>query len=114
MVTNIAVNWKGISGQIYSYTVHSLNERWYNEPGNYLFAKQVTGGGWVAVYIGETSSLKDRLAPFSNHEKGASAHRNGVTHIHAHRSSDQQQIRRSEEADLVNNYRPVCNGTSVP
>ena len=110
MVTSTQVRWRGMSGQVYSYSVHPVDENWYDGPGNYIFAKYIQGSGWIAIYIGETSSLKDRLSPFSGHEKADCAYRNGITHIHAHRSSDQQEVRRTEEADLIGYYKPVCNG----
>ena len=110
MVTQTQVRWRGTSGNAYTYSVHPLNESWNDVPGNYIFAKHVPGRGWIALYIGETGSLRDRLSPFSSHEKAACASRNGVTHIHAHTSSYLQEVRRTEEADLVSYYNPVCNG----
>ena len=39
MVTSTQVSWRGMSGQVYSYSVHPVDENWYDGPGNYIFAK---------------------------------------------------------------------------
>ena len=67
---------------------------------------QTQPGYWRPLYIGQTSSLADRLA---DHEREACAKRNGATHIHAHTSSDSEQVRRDEETDLIDKWDPVCN-----
>lgn len=102
------VEWRGASGATYEYTVFPLNTDWNDVAGNYIFAK-IVDGRWHAIYIGETSSLKDRpLGP--GHDDWECGQRNGMTHIHARTNTGGQVVRRSEEADLIANYRPPCNG----
>ena len=97
--------WTGKSRKTYEYTVYGLTtESWNDVPGNYIFAKKLTGG-WNAVYIGETESFKDRIP---NHEKWECAKRNGATHIHAHNNNN-ETARTAEETDLRHAFNPPCN-----
>ena len=101
-----SIRWPGKSGKQYTYWTHPIGTAFQDEPGNYLYAKD-TPSGWVPVYIGETSSLRDRLA---NHEKEPCAKKNGATSAHAHTEHGGEAIRRLEEEDLVDKWKPVCNG----
>jgi len=101
------VLWPGKSGQKYNYWVSDMDSTFKDEPGNYIFAKPAsTPGKWTAVYIGETESLRDRLP---NHEKLPCVRRYGGTHIHTHTSSSDEDVRRAEESDLIENCDPPCN-----
>lgn len=99
------VFWPGKSGQQYGYWVSRIDANYLDEPGNYIFAK-VVNGYWVAVYIGQTNSLANRL---NNHPKEPCAIRNGATHIHAHTNHQGENARKVEEVDLIENWQPVCN-----
>ncbi len=59
-----------------------------------------------AIYIGETGDLSDR---FDNHHRMPCIKREGATHICAHKSSDNESIRKAEEDDVIANYNPICN-----
>lgn len=88
------------------YWVYPINTTFKDEPGNYIYAKRNSVGKWQAVYIGQTSSLSQRLA---SHEKEHSIIRSGgATHILAHLSTN-ALTRRMEESDLIRNYRPPFN-----
>lgn len=100
------IYWEGVSGRKYGYWMHEIGTSFKEAPGNYIYAKEVSPGRWKAVYIGQTSSLSDRLG---NHEKEACATRNGATHIHAHTNSSSEDTRTSEEVDLIKRWSPVCN-----
>jgi hypothetical protein len=100
------IHWEGSSGKKYGYWIHKIGTTFKDAPGNYIYAKETRPGYWRQVYIGQTSSLAERLA---DHEKEACAKRNGATHIHAHTSSDSEQVRRAEETDLIDKWDPVCN-----
>lgn len=99
--------WIGQSGRLYDYYFYPIqgNTAFRDEPGNYIYAMLV-GGTWKAIYVGQTSSLSQRLA---THEKEAAARRMGATHIHAHVSSADDKIRRNEESDLINEHQPFLN-----
>lgn len=102
------VTWTGASGTQYVYSVYSLNTNWNDVPGNYIFARQVTGG-WTAIYIGETESFKRRpLGP--GHEAWDCARRHHMTHVHARTNTGGTAARRREETDLLANRNPPCNG----
>jgi len=95
------VELRGGSGQ-YSYWAYPINTTFKDEPGNYAYAKRNHSGRWDVVYIGQTSSLSQRLA---SHDAEQTAIRFGATHILAHINSD-ERARKSEEADLINALAP--------
>ena len=98
-------DWPGESGTTYHYWVYPIGTVFHDKPGNYIYANS-DQGLWHAVYIGQTGSLRDRLA---DHEKEACARRSGATHVHAH-TSGAETARIAEETDLINRWNPVCNG----
>jgi excinuclease UvrABC nuclease subunit len=100
---------QGESGKEYDYWVYPINTTFKDEPGNYIYAKKHKfPGRWQPVYIGQTSSLSQRLA---SHEKEQSViTRGGATHILAHLSAN-SLLRRVEEADLIRKYKPPFNET---
>ena len=100
------IYWEGASGKKYGYWIHPIGTLFQDTPGNYIYAKETQQRRWKPVYIGQTSSLRDRLA---NHEKETCAKRNGATHIHAHTNSNSETTRRAEESDLISRWKPVCN-----
>ena len=91
--------WKGKSGRVYLYWIHPIGQVFEPVPGNYIFAKATAPGHWVPVYIGETKDLSER---FDDHHKMPCIEERGATHIHVHVNN--------EEADLIANYNPPCNG----
>ena len=105
-MANPEILWKGKSGKTYGYWIAKIGTSFKDAPGNYIYAKEVSPDHWSPVYIGQTSSLRDRLA---NHEKEACAKRNGATHIHNHTSSNSESTRKVEEVDLIEKWRPPCN-----
>lgn len=104
-MTQLKARWNGKSGKSYDYSVLNIDTGWKDLPGNYIFAKKGTSG-WMAIYIGQTDSLKDRLP---SHEKRICAVRNGATHIHAHVNQNGERARKNEEADLIKHHQPTCN-----
>lgn len=102
------IKWQGESGKQYDYWVYPITTTFKDEPGNYIYAKRNSAGNWQAVYIGQTSSLSQRLA---SHEKEQSVIRHGgATHILAHLSVN-ALARRAEETDLIRRYNPPFNET---
>jgi hypothetical protein len=99
--------WTGDSGKSYRYEIYVFGTSFRDLAGNYIYAKEAVRGIWRPVYVGQSSSLKDRLA---DHEKEVCARRNGATHIHAHTTSGGDAVRKMEEADLIARWNPVCNG----
>jgi excinuclease UvrABC nuclease subunit len=100
------VNWQGASGRLYAYWVYPINAAFKDEPGNYIYAKRGSAGTWQAVYVGQTSSLSQRLA---SHEKEQSAIQYGkATHILAHLSPN-PIARMDEEQDLIRRLVPPLN-----
>ncbi|MGO8789323.1 MAG: hypothetical protein ACLQVL_18320 [Terriglobia bacterium] len=97
---------QGESGKQYDYWVYPINTTFKDEPGNYIYAKRNFPTKWRVVYVGQTSSLSQRLA---SHEKEKSIiSRGGATHILAHLSAN-ALARRDEEIDLIRKYNPPFN-----
>ena len=99
-------NWPGQSGRVYSYHIYSLDAVFRPLAGNYIFARQREDGNWVPVYISQTRDLHQRL---EGHVRLEDAVANGATHLHAHYCTRGQADRCSEERDLIQLWRPVCN-----
>jgi len=97
--------WTGASGSKYTYTVFGPSSQWNDLPGNYIFAS-IVGGRWMAHYVGQASSFKNR---FSNHEKWEDAVKSGATHVHAHVNNSGESARLAEEYDLIRSNQPPCN-----
>ena len=100
--------WRGSSGEEYHYTVYDLESSFPVEPGNYIFASYDVVKGWIAVYIGQTHNLQERL---TNHEKENCTAGNDATHIHIHINHFGEQARLDEERELIENYDPCCNNS---
>jgi hypothetical protein len=98
--------WAGASGKQYKYWISPVSKSLINEPGSFIFARQTSPSGWIPLYIGQISSLKNKLG---DHEKMLCVRQNGGTHIHAHTSSASEEDRKAEEADLLANWDPFCN-----
>lgn len=109
MTEKPTILWPGKSGNTYKYWIYPIGTEFVDSPGNYIFAKETQPGHWAPIYIGQTNSLKTRLA---NHEKESCARRNGATHIHAHTSGDESS-RLAEEKDLITRWQPPCNDQLV-
>ena len=85
----------------YTYLAYPIDTTFKDEPGNYIYAKR-NSGKWEAGYIGETSSLSQRLASFDAEQ---TAIRYGATHILAHLNPDSRS-RQVEATDLINTLVP--------
>lgn len=107
--------WTGKSGTVYQYEVYPIGQPFrhvpgnyiFPVPGNYIFAFEIGPACWWPIYIGQTADLRER---FGDHHKESCIKAYHATHIHAHRNYGGEPVRRDEEADLVANYNPACNG----
>lgn len=87
------------------FFVHPPETNWKDAPGIYLFCGINQANQWVPLYIGQASSLAERLA---THERWSEAARLGASHIHAKVVSLQSQ-RDSIERQLIQDYQPRLN-----
>lgn len=78
---------------------------WKDIPGIYIFSGLNHANKWVPLYIGQASSLSDRL---SGHERWAEAARRGATHIHA-MAVKLQRDRDIIEQQLIHTFQPPLN-----
>ena len=99
-------NWPGQSGKEYAYEIYPFDTTFRPLPGVYTYAKQLTDGDWAPIYIAQTRDLHQRL---EGHVTLEGAIANGATHLHAHYSTAGQSARCTEEHDLIQRWRPVCN-----
>ena len=101
-----AYNWPGQSGKEYPYEIYPFDTPFRPLPGNYIYAKQLADGDWSPIYIAQTRDLHQRL---EGHVRLSDAIANGATHLHAHYDTAGQSARCTEEHDLIQRWRPVCN-----
>lgn len=87
------------------FSVHQPNTSWKDSAGIYIFAGVNQQNKWVALYIGQASSLAARLA---THERWLEAAQLGATHIHA-RIVAHQTERDALEKQLIQAYQPRLN-----
>lgn len=92
--------WKDIE-----FSVHQPNTAWKDIAGIYIFTGVNQQNKWVALYIGQASSLAERLA---THERWPEAVKLGATHIHA-RVVTHQAERDALEKQLIQAYQPRLN-----
>lgn len=95
------VRWMGLSFEIYRYSAN-----WNRIGGIYIFASwDSIRKMWVAHYIGQTRSFKQRM--FS-HPKWERVRRTGATHVHA-RIVSRVRKRLELERKLIAYYEPPLN-----
>ena len=102
------VKWRDASGKTYDFSVHDIGSPLIAVPACYIFTKvNPASGGWVPIYIGQTSDLSRRV---ESHHKLSCISRNGATHICAYTRQMSSLIARlSLERDLLSVYRTPCN-----
>ena len=92
------VNWQGASGRLYTYLVYSLpGGAPSSQPGNYIYTT-IVQGKWVPLHIGQGHLHLE--TSITTHTLSSWLLDNGVSHVHAHINSVEQD-RLSEEADLL-------------
>lgn len=89
----------------HEFESHLPSVSWKDIPGIYIFAGLDQLNRWVPLYIGQASSLSDRL---SGHERWAEAVRRGATHIHA-KVVNVQRERDIIEQQLISTFQPPLN-----
>ena len=105
LTKNETIIFSGISGTKYEYIAYPIDSNFKPLPANYIFAKR-SDFGFHPIYIGETSDLSTR---FDNHHKLPLAELHGAAHTLVHINAT-PHLRLSEERDLIDYYKPVCNG----
>jgi hypothetical protein len=106
----IPVHWKGSSGTIYEFQLHPLGTAYFPKPGVYIFCRDLGGGSFRAIYVGETDNFGRRLTDeLHAHHSIEAVRRHGATHISTlHVTGDLAQRLRIE-TDLRHSLNPPCN-----
>ena len=107
MVDAPTINWVGQSGTKYKYWIYEIGTTFKPSPANYVFAKRTKEDTYRPIYIGQTEDISER---FDNHHKMPCIKRNGATHVCTHDKGQNEANRLTEESDLIENYKPICNG----
>jgi excinuclease UvrABC nuclease subunit len=94
------ISWDG-----HEFSIHVPLVNWSAAAGIYVFTGLNQAKKWVPLYIGQASSLAERLA---NHERWSEAQRLGATHIHAKVVPHQSQ-RDQIEKQLIQAFQPRLN-----
>lgn len=112
---NPTVNWTGVSGLPYEFSVYSLATHFKPVAGVYILAKLGKGSRLEALYIGEAESLEDRLNTCrAQHDGFQRALKMGLTHICARGVKNGAAERLRIETDLRHAFNPPCNEQGVP
>lgn len=98
--------WAGISGKFYPYSVFMYGTAFGPGSANYIFARELEPGKFVALYIGHTADLS---GPFPGMLVQECLRLRRVTHIHVHFSNQAEEFRRAECSDLIERWKPRCN-----
>ncbi len=94
------IEWSG-----YEFYVRSHTDTMPDQPGVYIFTGRNPHGQWVPYYVGQTTSLLDRIP---NHEQWDAAVRLGATHVHTLLIRT-EKTRKIIEADVIKTARPTLN-----
>lgn len=89
----------------YQFTVYTANTSWYDVGGIYIFCGLSPQNQWVALYIGQADSFRNRIP---SHEQWTPAVRLGATHIHA-LVVPQAAMRDAIEHQLIQACQPRLN-----
>jgi hypothetical protein len=112
-MANFTITWRGKSGTSYTFDCFPGNQAFNPVSGVYILCRNIPGGGWEALYVGETGSFKDRLnVGQSLHDGYQRAKAAGATHIAAMLvSGDTERLR--IETDLRHGLNPSCNAQNA-
>ena len=97
---------KGASGASYSFDVYPWGTTFKAVGAVYRVYRKEQSSDYTAIYVGQTGDLSER---FDDHHKASCFTRYGRTHIGILVESSETR-RLAIEADLIANYKPVCNG----
>lgn len=100
-----SVKVRGASGKTYTFDVYPWGTTFKAVGAVYLVLKK-NQSNYSILYIGQTGDLSER---FDDHHKASCFTRHGRTHIGILVESSETR-RLAIEADLIANYKPVCNG----
>ena len=99
----------GQSGTIYQFEAYSWDAPFDEVGVVYIITgrtvKPEGGGTHARIYIGQTADLSER---FDNHHKISCFERHNANCICIHVDNNENS-RRTKEADLIAGYRPPCN-----
>jgi predicted GNAT family acetyltransferase len=96
--------WPGLSGELYTYDVHTWPARLGSGPGNFIFASSLGAGQWRPVLIGESSDL----ATLADHERLRNSNSWQLpSHVHVRLNFNPAPVRRREVNDLTARWMPV-------
>src|SRR5579864_6594349 len=103
------IKWRGKSGTEYEYAVHYLETggKFYPEPAIYVFAREVEPNKFEAIYVGETANMAEL---FDDDKMMRCINRHKATHVCVSIGSGDEGARRAEKQDLIEYWRPPCNG----
>ncbi len=90
--------WVGLSGELYTYEVHSWPASLSPGPGNFIFANSLGAGHWRPLLIGESADL----ATLAAHERLRNSNsRQSPSHVHVRLNFNPAAVRRREANDLT-------------
>jgi predicted site-specific integrase-resolvase len=104
------LNLTGVSGTKYEFNVYSFDTSFNSISTVYYVSKRSLNqdgtGSHSKIYIGETGDIAER---FSQHHKQNCFEDHGANCISVHQEKNEQR-RQEIEQDLIDAYKPPCNG----
>ncbi len=89
-----------------AFKIQGIGERASRRPGLFIYAKRSADGSWQALFIGESDSLRARLA---FNEIAADAMLLGASDVHIRELSEPPAIRRELVDRLIATNAPTLN-----
>ena len=96
--------WTGASGKKYRYSAFMFGTHFGPGAANVIFAREITRGQYVPIYVGQTSDLSE---PFKDPALQCITE-NRATHIHVRFAGEDENLRIAEVEDLVAGLKPPC------
>ena len=99
------IEWAAPDGRKLQFGVYDHGGNWLDVSGVYMFCRREANGTYTPLYIGQASSLKDRLP---QHEQWSPAVRKGADSVHVAVLSSQADRDYFEPA-LIQHFQPELN-----
>jgi hypothetical protein len=106
----VPVHWRGASGTIYEFQIDPIGVIYKPISGVYIFCRELGGGSFGAIYVGETDNFNRRLSnDLRSHHALQAIRTHGATHISTLHVAGDSANRLRIETDLRQSLNAPCN-----
>lgn len=104
------VKWTGASGRQYQFQLWPIGSEFFAIAGVYIFCSALANNHWLALYVGQSESFKDRLTDnLRQHHRLNAIIQHGASHVCVLPVSGGLALRCAIETDLRRILDPICN-----